>query len=221
MKYKRIKIIMIMLLSIAFIGIFTNKVFASGFSDVLSGGDSFLSAGSSDATINETLLQETSSQIYNILLTLGTIVVLVVGIIIGIKLMTSEAENKAEAKKSLVVFVVGSVIVFGAFGIWKTLVNVVNDLDSSVTSTSPSDNSWDIIDGEKDVSSFSDDELKAMYSSNSISSDIYHWTSDPRNPNKVDTVGEAVEQMSEYKQKIYNECKKRGLLKSDGISLKN
>lgn len=126
MKYKRIRIIMILLLIIVFIGIFTNKVFASGLSEVLSGGDTFISAGSSGATIDEKLLQETSSQIYNVLLTLAIIIDLVVGVIIGIKLMTSEAENKAEAKKSLMVFVVGSVVVFGAFGIWKLLVTFLN-----------------------------------------------------------------------------------------------
>lgn len=126
MKYKRIKIIIILFLIIAFVGIFTNKVFASGLSEVLSGGKSFISSGSSGATVNDKLLQETSSQIYNILLTLGVIIELAVGVVIGIKLMTSEAENKAEAKKSLVVFVVGSVVVFGAFGIWKVLVTFLN-----------------------------------------------------------------------------------------------
>lgn len=219
MKYKRIRIIMIVFLIIAFICIFTNKVFASGLSDIFSGADSFLSQGSSEATIDETVLQEISSQIYNILLTLGTIIVLVVGIIIGIKLMTSEAENKAEAKKSLVVFVVGSVIVFGSFGIWKTLVNVVKDLDSSVTSTSPSDISWGIIEGTENVSNLTNDQLKAEFNKN-LSSDITEKMS-PRNPNKVDTVQEAVKQMSDYKQKIYNECKKRGLLNDSGTGLKN
>ena len=126
MKYKRIRIIVILFLIIAFVGVFTNKVFASGLSDVLSSGNSFISSGSSGPTVNEKLLQETSSQIFNILLTLATIIDLVVGVIIGIKLMTSEAENKAEAKKSLVVFVVGSVVVFGAFGIWKVLVTFLN-----------------------------------------------------------------------------------------------
>lgn len=126
MKYKIIKFIMLLFFIIVFIGISSSTVFAEGLSDVISGGDDFISSGNSGNKIDESLLKQTSSQIYNILLTIGIVVDLVVGIIIGIRLMTSEAENKAEAKKSLMVFVVGSVIVFGAFGIWKVLVTFLS-----------------------------------------------------------------------------------------------
>lgn len=126
MKYKIIKFIMLLFFIIVFIGISSSTVFAEGLSDVISGGDDFISSGNSGDKIDESLLKQTSSQIYNILLTIGIVVDLVVGIIIGIRLMTSEAENKAEAKKSLMVFVVGSVIVFGAFGIWKVLVTFLS-----------------------------------------------------------------------------------------------
>ena len=65
---------------------------------------------------------------YNILLTIGIFVAVVVGGIIGIKLMTSSAEGKAEAKALLIPYVVGCVVVFGGFGIWKLVVTLLQNI---------------------------------------------------------------------------------------------
>ena len=50
------------------------------------------------------------------------------GGIIGIKLMISSASEKAEAKKLLVPYVVGCVVVFGGFGIWKLVVTILQGM---------------------------------------------------------------------------------------------
>lgn len=70
-------------------------------------------------------LADVSNTIYNILVTVGVIVAVLIGAILGIKLMASGIEGKVEAKQLLVPYVVGCVIIFGGFGIWKLIVTIL------------------------------------------------------------------------------------------------
>ena len=45
----------------------------------------------------------------------------------GIKFMIGSVEEKAEIKAALVPFVIGCIVVFGAFGIWKIVVTIGNN----------------------------------------------------------------------------------------------
>ena len=100
----------------------------SSLSDVISGGDSFIQAGKGgSAQIDKGSLQNASSSIYNILLICGMIVAVLIGSIMGIKFMIGSVEEKAEIKAALVPFVIGCIVVFGAFGIWKILVTIGNN----------------------------------------------------------------------------------------------
>ena len=100
----------------------------SSLSDVISGGDSFIQAGKDgSAQIDKGSLQNASSSIYNILLICGMIVAVLIGSIMGIKFMIGSVEEKAEIKAALVPFVIGCIVVFGAFGIWKILVTIGNN----------------------------------------------------------------------------------------------
>ena len=101
----------------------------TSLSDVISGGDSFIDAGKDgSAKIDKGSLQKASSSIYNILLICGMIVAVLIGAILGIKFMIGSVEEKAEIKAALVPFVIGCIVVFGAFGIWKIVVTVGNNL---------------------------------------------------------------------------------------------
>lgn len=91
--------------------------------DVIEDADSFVNQGSSN--LDEADLQEFSSIIYNIFLTIGIVVAVIVGGVIGIKLMASNIETKVEAKKLLVPYIVGCIVVFGAFAIWKMVITFV------------------------------------------------------------------------------------------------
>lgn len=48
----------------------------------------------------------------------------IVGIIIGIQFMVASAEDKAKVKEALVPYVVGCIVIFGAFTIWSIAVNL-------------------------------------------------------------------------------------------------
>lgn len=106
-----------------------NKVQAEGITDVISGGDSFLKSGEEDKknkkdSLDTTKLQDTSNVIYNILLLAGMVTAVVISGILGIKFMIGSAEEKAQIKDALIPFVIGCIVIFGAFGIWKIFINI-------------------------------------------------------------------------------------------------
>ena len=56
-------------------------------------------------------------------------VAVIIGAIIGVQFITGSIEGKAKIKEALVPYIIGCIVVFGAFFIWKTLVNIGNDLE--------------------------------------------------------------------------------------------
>ena len=128
MKSKIFKIFLMLVLIIFIVNI-ASIAYATTLEDALSGGKDFIKSGKNNGVImNSTNLKETSNSIYNTLLMISFVVVAVVGISLGIKFMTSGVEEKADVKKSLVVFVIGCIVIYGAFGIWKVLVTFLNAL---------------------------------------------------------------------------------------------
>ena len=103
-----------------------NNSSESSLEDMINDADTFVNTGT--AQYNQESMQNFSKTIYNILLTVGVFVAVIMGGIIGIKLMISSASEKAEAKKLLVPYVVGCVIVFGGFGIWKLVVTILQGM---------------------------------------------------------------------------------------------
>ncbi len=115
-------IIVMLLINIMFFP----KIFA--ISEIIKAGDDFLDAGDNpeDNIIDTDNIKSTSSKIYNILLLSGIGVTVIVGAILGISFILSSAEGKAKISEALVPYIVGCFVVFGAFTIWKTAINVGN-----------------------------------------------------------------------------------------------
>lgn len=118
---------LIFIINVIFFNI--NVVHAEGISDVITGGDSFVQAGKNEnVTIDKSKIQETSNMIYNILLILGMCIAVIISGILGIQFMIGSAEEKAKIKDALIPFVIGCIVIFGAFGIWKIFINLGNNL---------------------------------------------------------------------------------------------
>ena len=95
--------------------------------DAITGAENFISIGDGNV-LNTAGLQTFSTTLYNILLTAGIIVAVIIGLIIGIKFMIGSVEAKAEIKQLLVPYIVGCLVVFGAFGIWKIVVVILGQI---------------------------------------------------------------------------------------------
>lgn len=102
---------------------------AGSLDDVVGDADDFLAkADGKDDVITQGKLQSFSQTFYNILLTIGIVVAVLAGLIIGIKFMEGGVEEKAEIKELLIPYLVGCIVVFGAFAIWKIAVTILSEV---------------------------------------------------------------------------------------------
>jgi hypothetical protein len=102
------------------------KVYATD--NVISGGQGFVDLGKNQDKIKQGDIKSVSDQVYNILLAVATVTAVLVGAVLGIQFMTGSMEDQAKVKESLVPFVFGCIIVFGAFGIWKVASLIASSL---------------------------------------------------------------------------------------------
>ena len=65
---------------------------------------------------------------YNILLGIGVFLAVAVGMYLAIKFMLASAEDKAKVKESLVPYIAGCVVIFGAFTIWKLAIVLLSGI---------------------------------------------------------------------------------------------
>ena len=103
----------------------THIVQATTISNIIQGADGFITNGSSSDMIAGDKIKNLSDIIYNVLLILGMVIAVIVGSVLGIQFITGSVEQKAKVKDSLIPFVIGCVVIFGAFGIWKLVITIL------------------------------------------------------------------------------------------------
>lgn len=77
----------------------------------------------------EKKLKQDSSSIFSFLVAIGTALTVIVGAVLGIQYMVASAEDKAKVKEKMIPYVVGCIVIFGAFSIWYLVVNVLGRLN--------------------------------------------------------------------------------------------
>lgn len=122
-KFLLISILVVFLVNITVFNSIVNA--ATSLDSMLSDADGFISQGEQEAIGTDySGFRDTSTTVFNAFLTIGTIIAAIVISIMGIKFMTSTSEEKAQMKESMLPYVIGCVVIFGAFTIWKVVVNI-------------------------------------------------------------------------------------------------
>lgn len=101
---------------------------ADTLDDMIGDADSFVKTFGRVDKIDNNELADLSGTIYNIALQIGVAVAVLVGMALGIKFMMSGVDERADVKKALTVYIVGCVVIFGAFGIWKLVVEIMQNI---------------------------------------------------------------------------------------------
>lgn len=131
MKKKRTVLkILILTILLQFI-MFINISQAVSLSGIIDSGDEFLETGKSGASDTSTTASDLTTRgiindIYSILFPLGVAVTVIVGGVIGIKFMIASAEDKAKIKESMIPYVIGCAVIYGAFGIWRITIEILS-----------------------------------------------------------------------------------------------
>ena len=122
--YKFIIVIIIFFISMCIF--LPNKSY--GDDDWVGQADDFLNNSDNSIGINKDIMKEASDDVYNLLSSVGMIISVIVGIALGIIYMMASAVDKAKVKETLIPYFIGSLVIFGAFGIWKIAINTLGGL---------------------------------------------------------------------------------------------
>lgn len=130
MKKMLFKICLITLLVLCSLSLYSTTCMAdSSLDDIMNNGNSFLNAGSESSTmIDQNDLKSLSNFISGVLLTIAIGVTVITGAIIGLNFITQSIEEKAKVKESMVPWIIGIIVSFGAFTIWEVAVNLFQSL---------------------------------------------------------------------------------------------
>lgn len=130
MKKMLFKICLITLLVLCSLSLYSTTCIAdSSLDDIMNNGNSFLNAGSESSTmIDQNDLKSLSNFISGVLLTIAIGVTVITGAIMGLNFITQSIEEKAKVKESMVPWIIGIIVSFGAFTIWEVAVNLFQSL---------------------------------------------------------------------------------------------
>ena len=105
-----------------------NFVQASSMSDVVEGAQDFIEAGEQDTSpaLDADDLVPMSNMLYNSVLVIAVIIAVIVGLVIAIQFITGSVAEKAKIKETLIPYAAGCIVIFGAFGIWRIVVNILS-----------------------------------------------------------------------------------------------
>ncbi len=99
--------------------------------EIINEADSFINTGKKEQKsipISSDSVTLGSGLIYNILLAIAVVVAVIVGLYLAIKFMMSSAEDKAKVKEMLIPYIVGCIVIFSAFTIWKLVVTILGNI---------------------------------------------------------------------------------------------
>ncbi len=74
-------------------------------------------------------IKKIGGQLLGIFQTVGAVVAVIILLVLGIKYMMGSAEEKADYKKSMIPYVIGAIVIFGA----PAIANMVYELASGIT----------------------------------------------------------------------------------------
>lgn len=84
-----------------------------------------------NTNVQSTNLTNIGSNIAGIIRNVGIVLAVVILMILGIKYMVGSAEEKADYKKSMIPYLVGAIVLFGAAGIAQVVVSLSGNLTTT------------------------------------------------------------------------------------------
>ena len=118
---KSIKVISTLLLAIMLVTSIAGTVLAVDPNTVLNGLN-----GNGNVQTND--LTKVGNNIVTIIQVVGIVIAVIVLLVIGIKYMMGSASEKAEYKKTMIPYLVGAILIFGASAITKVVVGLAQGI---------------------------------------------------------------------------------------------
>lgn len=121
---KTMKILSIVLMAIMLVASISTISMAAGTQQDVNPGNIAGSLSGKIDSASQTKVTNIGNQIIGILTTVGVVIAVIVLLILGIKYMMGSASEKAEYKKTMIPYLVGAILIFGASAITKVVVSI-------------------------------------------------------------------------------------------------
>lgn len=120
---RTVKLLSILLLAVIVSMTLTTAVSASSIdaANIAGGLTGTTSAAQGDVT-------KIGNQLIGIITTVGVVVAVIILLVLGIKYMIGSASEKAEYKKTMIPYLVGAILIFGASAITKVVVSLAQGI---------------------------------------------------------------------------------------------
>jgi len=92
--------------------------------------NNFTQQGAASAKIDVNKIATILKPLAGFLLGLGTVVLVVVTAVMGIKYMAATPEGRGKLKTQLIGIAVSAIVLYGAYGIWSLVYTIMTDLTS-------------------------------------------------------------------------------------------
>ena len=123
---KTVKLVSILLLTVMIVMTLTTMVRANGIDAAnIAEGLTGTTTGNAQAGVTKI-----GNQLIGIITTVGVVVAVIVLLILGIKYMMGSASEKAEYKKTMIPYLVGAILIFGASAITKVVVSLATGIQA-------------------------------------------------------------------------------------------
>ena len=131
-KKKTIMLITILMMIIILLVQFASATYAFSLQDMKDKADKFKSAGQGEADKILPIegsggIEEKFIPVGQVLVTIASIVLVIVTLIMAIKYLTANAEQKGKLKQQLIGLVVSIIVIYGAVGIWTIIQDIMKD----------------------------------------------------------------------------------------------
>ena len=132
------KVLIIIVMLIVTMNIFQGVSMAAGISfpsadEIFNSGKEFISKGkNANQMFSDDDIGNFVIPVANILVAIGTIVIVAAFIIIGIKYMMATPEEAAKLKQQLIGIVVAGIVIFGAVMIWRIMYDIMESVENSL-----------------------------------------------------------------------------------------
>lgn len=126
----KIMICVILIMIIFFSIVPTNKVQATGLSwDAISGAaKEWINKGKQDSPIDLDAMERPIIELGQVLMGIAVAVLVICSTIMGIQYMTAPPDKQGKLKQQAVGLLVSAVVIFGAWGIWSFVYNIMTDI---------------------------------------------------------------------------------------------
>lgn len=105
-----------------------SQVFAMSASSIIGDANQWLNEGASDSKISTDEAWAVLKPIGQILVAIGSVVLVICFMYLGIKYMSADPSGKADVKQKLIGLVIATVVIYGGIGLFTIIINLMNGI---------------------------------------------------------------------------------------------